>query len=87
MLVRKGNKLAERIVLGNVIEDEISTDMTSNYNPKDGYCQGSSTKAKVAYSKPNISSKHDPCLVPKDPSGTQTAKLLYFHANCFCSMD
>ena len=36
MLARQGNELAERVDFGTVIEDKILTDITGNYNSKDG---------------------------------------------------
>ena len=32
MLARQGNEFAEMVVFGNVVEDEISADITSNCN-------------------------------------------------------
>ena len=34
---------------------------------------------KITHSKTDTSSKHDSRLVPEDPSGTQVARLQYFH--------
>ncbi len=36
MLVRHGNELAERVMFGKVVEDEVSADIASNYKTKAG---------------------------------------------------
>ena len=68
-------------MFGDVVEDEVSADIASNYNTNVDWYQGLSKKAQVAHSKTDTFSKHDSSLVPVDPSGTQATRLQYFHVN------
>ena len=74
-------------MFGNVVEDKVSADITSNYitNRDVDWYQGLIKKVKKAHSKTDTSSKHDSRLVAEDPSGTQVAKLEYFHGKTVCS--
>lgn len=74
-------------MLGNVVEDEVSTDITSNYNGNVAQYHGLGKKAKLAHSKTNTFSKYNSCLVPEDPSGTQAARLQYIHVKTVGSKD
>lgn len=61
------------VVFGNVVEDEVFANITSNYNTNADWYQGLGKKATVAHNKTDTSSKRDSCLVPEGPSGTQAA--------------
>lgn len=71
-------------MFGNVVENEVSADITSNYNTIDRY-QGLSKKVKVAHSKTDTFLKHDSRLVSEDPSGSQAARLEYIQVKFFGS--
>lgn len=62
-------------MFGNVVENEVSTDITGDYQSSSLVSKQVNTQSKAAHSMKDTSSKYESGLVPRDRSEAHVAKI------------